>query len=189
MSQLDHRERLERLLRSDPWSMDILKVAQSMRLPDWAIGAGFIRNFVWDQLTGRDRTRLQDIDLLYFDPDDLSKDHENRLKQKLLTKRPELPWSVKNQARMHLRNKTRIYRNTEDAMRFWLETPTAVAVRLEPEGRIHLLAPYGLTDLFEMIIRPTPAGREKADAFESRLAQKQWLHIWPDLKIDRSEID
>lgn len=188
MSEQDYRDRLEGILRSDPWSMDVLGTVKSLRLPDWAIGAGFVRALVWDRLSGNSRTRLEDVDVLYFDPNDLSKEREKELQQELLDIRPEVPWSVKNQARMHTRNRTAAYRSTEDAMRFWLETPTAVAVRLEPDGRLAVLAPYGLGDLFRMIIRPTPKARLRMDQFENRLSQKPWLGIWPELKVIRTEI-
>lgn len=188
MPESEYRDRLEGIVRSDPWSMEVLRTVGSLRLPDWAIGAGFVRALVWDRLSGQGRTRLEDVDVLFFDPDDISKDREEGLRQKLLDKRPEVPWSVKNQARMHTRNRTKAYRNTEDAMRYWLETPTAVAVRLGSDGRLAVLAPYGLDDLFRMIIRPTPKARLRMDQFESRLSQKPWLRIWPDLKVIRAEI-
>ena len=168
--------------------MDVLGTVRSLRLPDWAIGAGFVRALVWDRMSGQSRTRLEDVDVLYFDPKDLSKDREKELRQKLLNERPKVPWSVKNQARMHTRNRTAAYRGTEDAMRFWLETPTAVAVRLDADDRFTVLAPYGLDDLFRMIIRPTPKARERMEQFERRLSQKPWLRIWPDLKVIRAEI-
>lgn len=188
LPEAEYKNRLEKIFRSDPWSMDVLQSVKSLHLPDWAIGAGFVRALVWDRLSGQSRTKLEDVDVLYFDPNGVSKDRERALQQKLLDERPEVPWSVKNQARMHLRNQTAAYRNTEDAMRYWLETPTAVAVRLDQDDRFSVLAPYGLDDLFQMIIRPTPKAREKMDQFETRLSQKPWLRIWPGVKVIRAEV-
>src|SRR3989344_341827 len=34
------------LIKIDKWMMDILRVAEKLNLPDWIIGAGFIRNKV-----------------------------------------------------------------------------------------------------------------------------------------------
>lgn len=181
----EYKNRLEGILRADPWSMDVLGTVRSLHLPDWAIGAGFVRALVWDHLSGQGRTRLEDVDVLYFDPEDISKERERELQQRLLDERPLVPWSVKNQARMHIRNRTAAYGSTEEAIEFWLETPTAVAVRLELDDRLSVLAPYGLDDLFRMIIRPTPKARLRMDQFESRLARKPWLGIWPDLKVVR----
>ncbi len=177
--------RLETLIRNDAWTITILETVRSLNLPDWAIGAGFIRALVWDHLSGKAKTQLDDIDILYFDPAQLSQQQERKYEQALQEQKPDVPWSVKNQARMHLRNNTPPYKNTEDAMRFWLETPTAVAVRLEKDGALTLLAPFGLDDLFDMIIRPTPAGQEKMDQFEERLRIKPWLSQWPDIRVVR----
>lgn len=173
------------MILQDAWSLAILQIARSLQLPDWAIGAGFVRALVWDHLSGQKRTKLSDIDVLYFDSDNLAKETEKTYEKALLEHRADIPWSLKNQARMHLNNTTRAYRNTEDAMHFWLETPTAVAVRLERDDTLTILAPFGLEDLFQMIIRPTPAALEKMDQFESRLRSKPWIDQWPSLTVVR----
>ena len=170
--------------------MQVLQAVADQQLPDGAVGAGFVRALVWDHLSAQPRTPLDDVDVLYFDQGDLSKGREKSIEQTLAASHsaachPKVPWSVKNQARMHLRNKTPAAQNTEDAMRQWLETPTAVAARLEMDGEIVILAPFGLVDLFSMVIRPTPAGFEKMDQFEDRLGRKPWLEQWPSLRVDR----
>ena len=76
------------------------------------------------------------------------------------------------------------YRFTGDALRHWLETPTAVAVRLAPDGRPELLVPFGLDDLTNLVIRPTPHARAKRmAAFRVRLAAKDWLRTWPKVRV------
>ena len=155
-------------------------------MPDWAIGAGFVRALVWDRLTGKAaRTALRDIDAIYFDPDDADGAREASIERDLAARDPGLPWSVKNQARMHRRNVDRAYRSTEDALSFWLETPTCVAVRLEADDALTVLAPHGLNDLFALRIAPTPAGRAKLDQYRHRLDTKGWAANWPALTIDR----
>lgn len=185
----DFHSELKNILHSDPWSMKTLSAARSLQLPDWAIGGGFVRNRVWDRLSGREETRLNDVDLLFFDSDTPSKARDMEIEQSIRHLLPDIPWSVKNQARMHLRNLTRPYLNTEDAMRHWLETATAVAVRLDNNDDLIVLAPFGLSDLFNMIIRPTFAASSKMDQFETRIHKKNWLSIWPEVKIDKMIID
>ena len=34
---------IENLVRSDPWMMKVLQAAEELGLPDWWIGAGFLR--------------------------------------------------------------------------------------------------------------------------------------------------
>jgi hypothetical protein len=96
---------------------------------------------------------------------------------------PSVPWSVKNQARMHRRNGDAPYRSTADAMAHWAETATCVAVCLDERGRCRLLAPYGLDDLMAMYIRPTPHFLGKLDVFRARTDRKDWRALWPGVTV------
>ena len=51
------------LIKRDKWMMDILRVAEKLNLPDWIIGAGFIRNKVWDYLQGYNKSRVDTVDI------------------------------------------------------------------------------------------------------------------------------
>lgn len=175
-----------RLATAAPWRCQALQAVAKLGLPDSWIGAGFVRAPLWDHLHGFTTARpLADIDVVYFDPeraDDPAADDalEGRLRQRMAG----LPWSVRNQARMHRRNGDRPYRSTADALRHWLETPTAVALRLDKSGRPELLAPFGLDDLLGLVLRPTPhAQRHRLAAFHARLAAKDWLTTWPKVKV------
>lgn len=180
----DLTEQLLQVLRADAWSMDMLSAVRSLSLPDWAIGAGFVRSLVWDRITRRaERTVLGDVDVLYFDPGNTSKTAEHDIVRNLARLHRSVPWSAKNQARMHLKNGDAPYRDTLDALSRWLETPTAVAVRLEKNDDLTVLAPFGLEDLFAMVIRPTPAGNEKSGEYRERLRRKRWAESWPEATI------
>jgi hypothetical protein len=171
------------LIAGDPWRMDVLRAVRALALPDWAIGAGFVRSRVWDWLGGDAcATVPTDIDVLYYDGADLSPARETVLEGRLNATLPA-PWSVTNQARMHIDNGDAPYASTEDALRHWLETPTAVAVRLAADDRLALLAPWGLEDLFTMTVRPTPSGREKLGIYRRRIAQKRWADTWPGVRV------
>ena len=95
----------------------------------------------------------------------------------------EAPWSVTNQARMHLANDDPAYASTEDALPHFLETPTAVAVRLSADDRIDVIAPWGPEDLFTLTVRPTPSGRAKPDVYRRRLAEKNWSASWGAVRV------
>jgi hypothetical protein len=171
------------LIAADPWRMDVLRAVRSLDLPDWAIGAGFVRSRVWDWLDGDRRATVpSDIDVLYFDPADLSPEREAVLERALAGRMPGA-WSVTNQARMHVDNGDAPYRSTEDALRHWLETPTCVAVRLDADDRLALLAPWGLDDLLTMTVRPTPDGTAKPALYRRRVADKQWRLTWPRVRV------
>jgi len=172
------------LIAADPWMMAALEAVRQLDLPDCWIGAGFVRGKVWDHLHGFARaTALDDVDVLYFQSAHIGEDRERVIEGQLRQAMSGPVWSVKNQARMHLRNGDRPYTSTTDAMGFWLETPTCVAVRLQGNGALEFLAPYGIYDLLAMIIRPTPAGQRRAPAFNERLNRKNWLRNWPQSRV------
>ncbi len=175
---------IERLLEAHAASHALILHVESIHLPDAWIGAGFIRNSVWDVLHGRtiDVARLADVDVLFFDPDDTSREREAGIEHRLCILAPGIPWSVKNQARMHLRNGDAPYRNTFEAVAHWAETATAIAARTV-EGRVEVMAPYGVDDLLNLIVRPTPFFGHKMDIYCERVMAKDWLARWPKLTM------
>jgi hypothetical protein len=184
MTEDAQRDRLLAFIAADEGAMDVLRLARALELPDWAIGAGFLRNRLWDALMAeRTCSAADDVDLLYFDAADPKGQGEAAIEARLTEQRPGLIWQARNQARMHLKNDDPPYASTADAISYWLETCTAVAVRLEPSDRLTLLAPYGLGDLFALICRPTPAGLRRAVAYRARMMAKAWDQRWPGVVI------
>lgn len=166
--------------------MAMLRAVARLGLRDCWIGAGFVRNLVWDRLHGyAEATPLNDIDVLYFDPSDRSRASEQLLEARLRRAMPREPWSVRNQARMHRRNKDAPYRCACHALSFWAETPTAVAVGLRG-GRLDLIAPFGTADLMGLTVRPTPRFRHKMAVYRARVAGKDWPALWPNLKVSEN---
>lgn len=181
----DLEQRLDLILRHAPLRIPALEIVRSLALPDWAVGAGFIRAAVWDALSGfRSASSVDDVDVLYFAPQNLDAREDRILEEKLRNIDPTLPWSVRNQARMHLRNGDSPYASTADALRFWLETPTCVAVRLDQDDRLSIMAPHGLEDLFAMSIRPTPRGHARKSEYLTRIAEKRWHERWPNVTVE-----
>src|ERR1044072_8336490 len=130
----DLEQQLDRILRRAPHRLKALEIVRSLTLPDWAVGAGFIRAAVWDELSGyATPSHVDDVDVLYFDPEQQDARQDAVIEGRLREVEPALPWSVRNQARMHVRNSDDPYRSTADALRYWLETPTCVAVRLDAQ--------------------------------------------------------
>lgn len=168
------------LVRADPWRLSVLRAVRALQLADAAVGAGFVRNAVWDRLHGYgEPTVLADVDVLYFDRADTSREREGALERQLAGAMADVPWSVRNQARMHLGNGDAPYADTEDAMRHWLETATCVALRLEDDDRLTVIAPFGTDDLMGLRSRPTPRGRERFAAYGARMRDKNWPSRWP----------
>ncbi|HET7099289.1 MAG TPA: nucleotidyltransferase family protein [Patescibacteria group bacterium] len=183
------------LIKSDKWMMEILEATKSLNLPDWWIGAGFVRGKVWDTLHGySSRTPLTDIDVIYFDKNDFSEDEaigestrqEIVYEDKLNKLIPNVNWSVTNQARMHLYHKTDPYKSSEEALADWVETATCIGIKIGDNQNLILTAPHGIDDLVNLILRPTTKTKENLKEFERRVRDKKWLIKWPKLKVETS---
>lgn len=172
------------IIAQDPVGMEQLRAARALGLTDWCIAAGFVRNRVWDHLHGISPPRAPaDIDVLYYDADDLSKEVEARHEARLDALMPGLPWQVRNQARMHVWKGLPPHQSTSDAMTYWLETVTAVGVRLEADDSLTVIAPLGVDDLVNLRCRPTAFGRTHRDDYEGRIARKRWRELWPKVRF------
>jgi hypothetical protein len=166
-----------------PLMIMILKNLREIGCVFW-LGGGSIRNQVWDEITGS-ITPIDDFDVIYFDKDNLDPAYEKYLEKKLSLQIPEgIKISVKNQARMHLVSGEPANRSLEDAIAQWPETATAIAIRLNELDEIVTIAPYGYSDLLNMVVRPTPYHAAHRASYEARKASKNWDTLWPGLSIE-----
>lgn len=174
-------------LRRSSFHMRALEAVRTLGLPSCWIAAGFVRNHVWDLLHGYARmTPLNDIDVVYFDAANQNEDFEKEQERRLSILSPGLPWSVKNQARMHVRNGEAPYGSVEVALSRWCETVTPVGACLGNAGTLSLISPLGLDDLLGLECRATPWARSnpaKLRDYRDRMRQKQWKTAWPQLTI------
>jgi hypothetical protein len=170
-------------IAGQPRMMRVLRAVAAERLPDGWVGAGFIRNAVWDALH-RLATPGEggDVDVVFFDPGDRRPERDQSIEADLASACPDVPWSVRNQARMHLRNDDAPYVDTADALRHWPERCTAIAARASAKG-VELLAPFGVADLVGLVVRPTPAFARKMNIYRARLREKNWEARWPRLQV------
>ena len=176
---------LQTLIASDPQRLRILQQVRELDLPDCWVAAGFVRSAVWDHLPQRTPSPLpEDIDVIWFDRSQTAPARDAELETILRHKDESLQWSVKNQARMHLRNGDAPYASATEAMRHWPETATAVAVRLDAHDGVEVAAPLGMADLFDLIVRPARRFKdEKQPIYQQRVRSKNWLATWPKLKV------
>jgi uncharacterized protein len=186
---VDLELRLRDLIRADPWSMEVLAAVRVVDPPNWVVGAGVIRNLVWDRLHGfAERTPATDVDVAFFDSSDLSRDRDRLLEDELAVALPGVPWEVTNQAGVHLWYQQKFghpidpITSIDDAVARWPETATAVAVRLEPDDAVTIVAPCGLDDLFGMVLRRNDR-QVSAEYFRSRLVSKRIAERWPQVTV------
>jgi hypothetical protein len=174
-------KKLIEIIQNDIWMIAILKTVRDLKLKDCWIGAGFIRNKIWDVKHGKDRTELNDIDVVHFDKFNATKEYDLNIENQLKKISPNLNWSVKNQSRMNIRNGHKQYADCKVAISFWPETATAIAVRLNCNDQIEYIAPYGLEDLFNLLVVPTP--KFDLTIYNERIKKKRWKEKWNKLEI------
>ena len=171
------------MIKNDKWMMDVLREADKLNLSDWMIGAGFLRNKVWDKLHNIEReiADTSDVDLVYFDfnnTEEIDKELSRKMEGCL-----GLKWEIVNQSYTHKWHNREIpYKNTSEALSEWVETATCVAVTLV-NGEPKICAPHGIDDLVNLIVRPCLSYRNNLDVFYKRVESKDWLKKWPQLKI------
>ena len=180
---------LERLIRASSWLMEILRVARACHPPDWWVGAGVLRDLVWDGLhDGFDPARVKDVDLAFFDPTDLSKECEAAVERELVARLPSVRWDAKNQAAVHTWYERRFgfpvqpVSSAAEGVATWPETATAVAVHLYPDDELEVTAPWGLRDLLTGVCRRNPE-RVSVEEYRRRLEAKQVAVRWPRVRI------
>jgi hypothetical protein len=178
-------QRLTDLVRGDERFMALLRAARACCPPDWAIGAGALRNLVWNHLTGRVNP-ARDVDVAYFDATRTVE--EDTIEHCLRARCPDVSWDVKNQATVHTWYERRYgiplqpYRSLDDAVGTFPETCTSIAVRLRDDDGLDVLAPCGLDDLFGMVLRRNRR-QVTLQIFRRRLAEKRPDQLWPGVRV------
>jgi uncharacterized protein len=166
-----------------------LALVRDSGLPEAVIGAGAVRNLVWDHLHGYAvPTEVRDIDVAFFDPSDLTHERDTEAERTLRAMAPELPWQAKNQAAVHTWFARKFgyavepLTSIEDAVATWPETATCVALALLADDTLRVVAPYGLDDLFGMVLRRNPRRVTLAE-FRRRVATKRIAETWPRVRV------
>jgi len=164
--------------------MSLLQHVAALDVEDCWIGAGLIRNAIWDHLHGMPVEPVpgSDVDVIYYDRGDTSQNRDLAIEKRLFDTRPGIPWSVRNQARMHQANGDAPYCNVADAICCWPETATAIAARTITD-KVEIIAPHGIDDLVGMVVRPGPNFVHKLAVFRNRIATKKWAQRWPGLQF------
>lgn len=169
--------------------MTILNRALSMKLSNWYLGAGCIAQTVWNEQHGfPPAAYIKDYDLVYFDSTNLSYEAEDWYIKKGTGIFQDLGVQVeiRNQARVHLWSQTHFgyaikpYLSVEEAIASWSTTATSIGIRLEQDMRFVVYAPYGLEDLFAMVVRPNKKQITKEIYMEK---VGRWIKLWPKLRV------
>ena len=185
---LDLHHRLEAIVRRATPLMEVLHRLRDIDLPDWQVFSGAVYQRVFNDLTGRDLDHgIKDYDVAYFDPD-TSYEAEDAVIRRVAAAF-ELPLremvEVRNQARVHLWFEGKFgepyspLTSSSEALTRFVSPLHAVAVRMEADDSLTVIAPFGLEDLFAMRLRRNPT---RASANFERVAQGAKTR-WPELEI------
>ena len=182
--------RLERIVRAAPTLMHVLRTLRDLDLPDWFLFSGAIYQRVLNDLTGRDPDYgIKDYDVAYYDASDISYEAEDAVIRRVAAAfAPDLrdKVEVRNQARVHVWFEAKFGEpydplpNSAESIRRFVSPLFAVAVKLEADDTLTIIAPFGLDDLFALRLRPNP---HRPTANFARVAAGI-AGRWPEVKVD-----
>ncbi len=168
--------------------MDLLCLVSDITEQRCYIGAGAIRDVVWDRMSGiAVHDAVKDIDVVYFDEPWTGGEPDAELQRGLAQLRPDVEWEVTNQAGVHVwyqdvfGSDVAPFTNLEEAVASWPEYATVIAVRVENKA-FDVIAPHGLDDLLEMRIRRNPV-RVTEEEYRRRIARKKHSERWPNVNV------
>jgi hypothetical protein len=186
-SESELRERLTAILRATPPLMRVLSVARHLCLSDWLVFSGAVYQPVLNHLTGRPSDYgIKDYDLGYFDASDLSYETEDAVIRRVRAAVDEPLRSmieVRNQARVHLWFPAKFGEAygplscTAQALERFVSATFAVGIRMEPDDRLHIVAPFGLADLFALRLVPNPRRKTVGFARASADVRRRWPEV------------
>jgi uncharacterized protein len=183
-----NRANLENIVLASPILGPIVGEWAAISLPDCWLVAGAVAQTVWNSVFRPPLDHgLKDVDLVYFDDTDLSDIGEARHEDRVRHLFARLPArvDVKNEARVHLWYAEKFghpispYVSTTDAITTFPTTGTAVGIQPGPSG-LSIAAPYGLSDLFGLIVRPSKAQITRT-IYEAKVSR--WRSVWPGLTV------
>lgn len=185
-------ERLAAIVRGASSLMQVLTTIRALDLPDWLMMSGAVYQRVLNALTGRPPDYgVRDYDFGYFDASDISDDAEDAVIRRVAAAFAEPLRSaieVRNQARVHVWFEGHFGEPytplscTADALERFVSPMFAVGVRLDLDDRLHVVAPFGLADLFALRLQPNP---RRPSAGFARVVTAV-TRRWPEVKVEEN---
>lgn len=179
------------ILKKNKDLMSILDYIYELELPNFYIAAGSVFQTIWNYYDNKPlNSEIKDIDIIYYDANNLSKEDEEKIEDKIVTHFKELninyEFDVHNEARMHLWKKSNEnknidqYKNSEYSIDKWIATVYSICITKEND-EIKVYAPYGLSDIFSRTIRPIKHKDNSKELYEKKV--KSWSSRFNNLKI------
>lgn len=180
-----------KIIKMNKELMKILNYIEELKLPNFYIAAGSVFQTIWNYLDNKPLTNdIKDIDIIYYDNNNLTKEDEKKLEDKIIDHFNKLgmnyEFDVHNEARMHLWKKENEnknvdqYINSEDAIDKWIATVHAIGITKE-NNTIKVYAPYGLSDIFSKTIRPIKHSANSKELYDKKV--DSWSSRFNNLTI------
>ena len=187
----EQNEKFIEIIKQNSDLINILNYLEELKLPNYYIAAGSVFQTIWNYYDNKPlNSEIKDIDIIYYDSNNLSKDVELDLENKIIEHFKSIginyEFDVHNEARMHLwkienENKDiNQYKNSEDAIDKWIATVHAIGITKE-KNKIKVYAPYGLSDIFSKTIRPIKHKSNSKDLYDRKV--KSWRERFDGLNI------
>lgn len=179
------------ILKQNKDLMIILDYIYKLKLPNFYIAAGSIFQTIWNYYDNKPLNfGIKDIDIIYYDSNNLSKEDEKELENKITnyfkTLNLHYEFDIHNEARMHLWKKENEnkninqYKNSEDAIDQWIATVHSIGITKENDN-IKIYAPYGLSDIFSRTIRPIKHKTNSKELYDKKV--ESWQKRFDNLNI------
>lgn len=178
---------LERILGNNDLVYNIVASLEQFNLPNAYVAAGCITQTVWNFQDDKPlHNGISDIDVIYYDKDDLSLEAELEIEDMLNDNFSNIGFKIDitNEARTHLWYERKFgipippYTSSEDAINSWIPA-TAIGVKYCNDD-FCIYAPFGMNDLFGQIVRPNKSLATK-EHFEYK--STKWKTIWDNIRI------
>ena len=178
---------LESILRNNDRVYSVVASLEQFNLPNAYVAAGCISQTVWNFQDKRPLCNgISDIDVIYYDKDDLTHEAELEIKHKLNNYFTSIGYKIDitNEARTHLWYERKFgtaippYSSSEDAINSWIPA-TAIGVKY-CNDKFCIYAPFGMNDLFGQVVRPNKSLATK-EHFEYK--STKWKSIWNNIRI------
>lgn len=184
MEQLNDYKRFKEIILSSDLICDVLKLMETLKLPDCWLTGGVIRCTIWNYLHSYDLNKnIKDIDILYYSKSPIFTDKNMYIKN--------IPVEFENQAYIHNWYNEAYDLNlspltsVEDGLKFWSDSCSSILMRLN-NGTLELKTLMGLEDILNGIIRPTTQRYEyglSSNDYFNRLEKWKVSEQYPNIKI------
>ncbi|STQ89138.1 nucleotidyltransferase family protein [Iodobacter fluviatilis] len=181
---IQHEAQFKELISNSGWINLAIDIAGTLALPNYYIAGGVVAQVIWNQLTGQEiHSHIKDVDVIYFDASESKALRAEREASFMALSKNQFLLDMTNQAFVHKwcsnqsGGQVKPLTSAEQGIDTWLSA-FAVGIR----GRDYqIYAPYGLTDLFSMQLRPNSL--QMGEAVYLKMVES-YTQRWPKLMAE-----